>query len=151
MESGMSDNYNEVDDDGDEDFKNLRAKAKKADQYERELATLKRENAFIKAGVPMDDPKMGYFVKGYEGDLEPDKIRSAAIEAGFMAAPVQEADPAVEQAQQGQQRVMAASSGTEPVNDQAGVRYGMQQAAAEGGLSGLSAFTQQYGITFEER
>lgn len=148
----MSDNYNEVDDNGDEDdFKNLRAKAKKADQYERELATLKRENAFIKAGVPMDDPRMGYFVKGYEGDLEPDKIRSAAIEAGFMAAPVQEADPAVEQAQQGQQRVMAAASGTEPVNDQAGVQYGMQQAAAEGGLAGLSAFTKQYGITFEER
>lgn len=143
----MSDNYNETDD-GDEDFKNLRAKARKADQYERELENLKRELAFTKAGIPMEDPKMGYFVKGYEGDLDPSSIKQAAIDAGFIAAPQQQADPVLDQAREGQQRVLAASAGTEPVDDGAGIQYGMEQAYNEGGLEGLSAFTQQYGVTF---
>ena len=144
----MSNNYSEPDDDGDEDFKNLRAKAKKADQYERELETLKRELAFTRAGIPMEDPKMGYFVKGYEGDLDPSSIKQAAIDAGFLAPAQQASDPAVDQAREGQQRVLAASSGTEPVDDGAGVRYGMEQAYNEGGLEALSAFTEQYGVTF---
>ena len=144
----MSDNYNEPEDDGDEDFKNLRAKAKKADQYERELESLKRELAFTRAGIPMEDPKMGYFVKGYEGDLDPSSIKQAAIDAGFIAAPPPQADPVIDQARQGQQRVMAAASGTEPIDDGMGVQYGMEQAYNEGGLEGLSAFTQQYGVTF---
>ena len=143
----MTDNYNEPDDDGDEDFKNLRAKAKKADQYERENLSLKREMAFVKAGIPMEDPRMGYFVKGYEGDLEPSSIKQAAIDAGFIAAEVV-VDPALDQARAGQQRVLAASSGSSPVDDGAGIAYGMQQAYAEGDLDGLSAYTAQYGITF---
>jgi ribosomal protein L12E/L44/L45/RPP1/RPP2 len=144
----MSNNYSEPDDDGDEDFKNLRAKAKRADQLERENATLKRDIAFVKAGIPMEDPRMGYFVKGYEGDLDPDSIKQAAVDAGFIAATPAPADPALDQARAGQQRVLAASSGTEPVDDGAGIMFGMQQAYAEGDLEGLSAFTQQYGVTF---
>jgi hypothetical protein len=144
----MSDNYNEPDDDGDEDFKNLRAKAKKADQYERELNAMKREVAFVKAGIPLDDPKVGYFVKGYDGELEPDAIRSAAIEAGFMSPPAAVPDPALDQARSGQQRVMAATSGADSVDDMDGVRYGMEQAYGEGDLEGLSAYTSQYGVTF---
>lgn len=145
----MADNYNEVDDDdSDEDFKNLRAKAKKADQFERELAQAKRELAFTKAGIPSDDPRMGYFVKGYDGDLEPTAIRQAAIEAGFMQAPPQVVDPAVQQAQHGQAAVMAASSGAESGDDYTGIAFGMEQAFAEGDLEALSAYTQQFGVTF---
>lgn len=145
----MSDNYTQPVDDDDEDFKNLRAKAKKADQYEREVMTLKRENAFIKAGVNMDDPKMGYFVKGYDGELTSEAIKEAAISAGFMAAPAAAApDPAVQQAQAGQAAVVAASAGTQPEFDTDAVAYGMQQALAEGGMDGLAAYAQQYGITF---
>lgn len=144
----MSDTYNENDENLDaEDFKQLRAKAKKYDTVERENAQLKRENAFIKAGIPMEDPKIGYFVKGYEGDLEPSSIRQAAIDAGFITV-TEQPDPVLDQAREGQQRVMAASAGTEPVNDGTGVQYGMEQAYEQGGLEGLSQFTQQYGITF---
>lgn len=145
----MSDNYNETDEQGDEDFKNLRAKAKKADQYERELNDMKRQMAFIQAGVPMDDPKMAYFVKGYEGELDAEAIKGAAVEAGFMAAPAPpEPDAAVQQAQQSQERVVAASSGTAPSFDENSVAYGMQQALAEGGLEAMSEYAAQYGITF---
>lgn len=147
----MSEQYIENDDqqdDGNEDFKNLRAKAKKADTYERENMTLKRELAFVKAGVPLDDPKMSYFVKGYDGELDPQAIKDAAVEAGFMAAPVVQPDPAVEQAKAGQAAVMAASAESTPSADPNSVRYEMEQAYKEGGLEGLSAVTARHGVTF---
>jgi len=146
----MSDQYDDTNENesGDEDFKNLRAKARKADTLERENAQIKRELAFVKAGVPLDDPKMTYFVKGYDGDLEPQAINQAAIEAGFMSAPQQPVDPAVQQAQAGQAAVMAASTGTEPGFDETAIDYQMEQAYAQGGLQGLSDVAQQYGVTF---
>jgi hypothetical protein len=146
----MSDQYSDTSDDGqsDEDFKNLRAKAKKADVLERENQTLKRDMAFVKAGVPMDDPRMSYFVKGYDGDLEPSAIKQAAIDAGFMPAPTQQVDPVVQQAQAGQAAVMNAASGVVPSFDESAVDFQMEEAYAQGGLEGLSAVAQQYGVTF---
>lgn len=150
----MTDNYTEpteIDEpDDNDDFKNLRAKARKADQYEREMNSMKRELAFIKAGVPMDDPKMSYFVKGYEGDLEPDAIRGAAVEAGFMAAPTQEPDLAVEQAQRGQEAMVSAAAGTQPAADLTGALYQLEQAYNEGGTDAMLAVAQQYGIRTAE-
>ena len=147
----MSEQYNEMHDDdeqGNEDFKNLRAKARKADQYEKENSSLKRELAFVKAGIQTDDPKMAYFVKGYDGDLEPQAVRQAAIEAGFIAAPTDEPDPAVLAAQAGQAAVQAASSGTEPQFDERAIDYQMEQAYQQGGLQALSDVAQKYGVTF---
>jgi hypothetical protein len=145
----MADNYTDPDDGDDaDDFKNMRAKARKADQLEKENAALKRENAFVRAGIPIEDARMGYFVKGYEGDLDPNSIKQAAIDAGFMAAPERTPDPAVDQSREGQQRVMDASVGANPIDDFAGIDYQMEQAYNEAGLDGLSAVTQQYGVTF---
>jgi hypothetical protein len=64
------------------------------------------EAAFTKAGIPMDDPRIGYFVKGYDGELEPTAIREAAVSAGFIQAPPQTVDPTVQQAREGQERVL---------------------------------------------
>jgi len=60
-------------------------------QLESENATLKawanealdasRELAFVKAGIDTADPMAKYFVKGYDGEISPDAIRAAAIEA----------------------------------------------------------------------
>lgn len=60
-------------------------------RLESENATLKawanealdatRELAFVKAGIDSADPMTKYFVKGYDGELSPDAIRAAAIEA----------------------------------------------------------------------
>jgi hypothetical protein len=150
----MSDNYTDdtiEGDEGNEDFKNLRAKARKADTLERENAQMKRELAFTKAGIPMEDPKLGYFLKGYDGDLEPEQIRQAAVEAGFIPAPEQPADPAVDQAREGQARVMAASSGTTAEFDEAAVGYAMEQAYKEGGIPALSNVARQYGVTIEHQ
>jgi hypothetical protein len=156
----MSDNYTnpDLDDDDDEadepdagtkEFRNMRAKVKKYDAVERENQNLKRELAFTKAGIPMEDPRMGYFVKGYEGDLEPEAIRSAAVQAGFIQIQQQPANPVVEQAKQGQDRVMAASQGAGTQFDLDSVEYAMEQAYREGGIEGLSGVAEQYGVTFQ--
>lgn len=135
--------------DGNEDFKNLRAKARKSDKLEQENAQLARENAFLKAGIPMEDPKMGYFLKGYEGDLEPTAIKQAAIDAGFITVAAAPPDPAVTQHRQGQAAVTAASAGTEPEFDANAGLYAMEQAYNEGGLEAMFSVAQQYGVGME--
>jgi hypothetical protein len=150
----MADNYtdddldNEMDEYGDETPKGLRRAANKAKKLEAELNTLRRELAFAKAGIPMNDPKMGYFIKGYEGELEPDAIREAAEEAGFLqveSAPVQAQQEAPDMA--AQQRIMRASVGaaTEDISEEAAIAR-MEEAMQEGGLPALLEVAQQYGI-----
>lgn len=80
--------------DPDSSIRQLRAKAKQADvekerasEAERKLAALQRENAFMKAGIDLTDARAAYFVKGYDGDLDPAAIRAEAESAGFLAAP----------------------------------------------------------------
>lgn len=90
--------YDEDDDDGtpppvktpppppsNKDLRNLRRKAQERDQMEAELAQLKRERAFSKAGIDPDDPKAKYFIKGYDGDLTDEAIRTEAEAAGFLS------------------------------------------------------------------
>lgn len=98
-----------------EDLKNLRNKAREADRLQAEHAAAQRELAFAKAKLDLDDPKMTYFVKGYEGELTSDAIRQAAEEAGFLqpAAPQQPQVPAQELAQH-QQLGAASAGGTAP-------------------------------------
>jgi len=52
----------------------LKAKAEEASAAARKLA-------FVEAGVDPNLPVAKYFMKGYDGDLTPDAIRQAAIEA----------------------------------------------------------------------
>jgi hypothetical protein len=63
----------------------LRLAASKSKKLEQELNELKRELAFAKAGLPMNDPKMNYFIKGYDGEMSAAAIREAALEAGFLS------------------------------------------------------------------
>lgn len=55
------------------------------------IAELTKTNAFLTAGVNPGDtenPMVRYFVKGYDGDLDPTAIREAAV-AAKVIAPVQ--------------------------------------------------------------
>ena len=105
---------------------------------------LERENAFLRAGVDVDNPRNSYFIKGYEGELTPDAIKAAGIEAGFIEAPAP--DPAVQQHQQGQAQVQAASAGTEAVYDPMGAVYDMEKAFAEGGVDAMIAAGTPHGL-----
>lgn len=56
-----------------------------------------RELAFFKAGVDLNTPMAKYFVKGYEGELTPDAIRTAAEEAQLIQPKVAPQETQAEQ------------------------------------------------------
>lgn len=151
----MSDNYTDDDfdleDDDSNSIQSLRRAANAAKKLKAENARMKRELAFAKAGIPLTDPRMNYFVKGYEGELEPDAIREAATEAGFLAAPVAAQEQAVDTNAEAvasiQQRVMAASAGAtaEDISEAAAIAR-MESAMQEGGLEAMLDVARQYGI-----
>jgi hypothetical protein len=94
-------------------------------------------------------------VKGYEGDLEPEAIREAAVEAGFLvtqdASQEQPSEPGVEVAAQAQQRVMAASAGatSEDISEAAAISR-MEAAMQEGGIEAMLDVARQYGVPTSE-
>jgi hypothetical protein len=148
--SDYEDNFDSNDGDaiGDGgDIKSLRRAANGKKQLEKELADIKRELAFAKAGLPMNDPRMNYFVKGYDGDMTAEAIREAAMEAGFLAAQVQGEDPAISNAAAAQQRVMSASSGVayEGLSEEAALAQ-LESAMEEGGIEAMLDVARQFGI-----
>ena len=145
----MSDNYTDDDFDSNDDdnsIPNLRRAANKSKKLEAELNSLRRELAFARAGITLDDPRMSYFIKGYDGELEADAIKAAAIEAGFLANQ-QEAAQQPPVNIEGQQRVMAASAGAMPedVTEEAALSR-LESAMEEGGVEAFLDVVRQYGI-----
>lgn len=65
-------------------MKQLEKELNESKQALAEAEALKREVAFIKAGIPMDNPMAKYFVKGYEGEVSAEAIRQAAEEANLI-------------------------------------------------------------------
>lgn len=107
----MADEYDYEDDDNDQQqdhLKELRRKAREHDKLMAQIQQKDRELAFAKAKLDLDDPKLKYFIKGYEGDLTPEAIREQAISDGFLPKP----EPTVPSEElTSQQRIAAASSG----------------------------------------
>jgi ribosomal protein L12E/L44/L45/RPP1/RPP2 len=132
------------------DIKSLRKAANRSKKLEAELNSLRREMAFAKAGLPLDDPKMNYFVKGYEGEMSAEAIRQAALEAGFLASQSSQEkapDPALQAAAAAQTRVMQASAGAAVEGEsEASALAHLEQAMAEGGIEAMIQVAQQYGI-----
>lgn len=94
-----------------ERMKELEAENKTLREQAAEAARLKRERAFSKVGIDPEDPAARYFVKGYEGDLEPEAIRQAAIEARLLS-PDPTPQDAEEQQAWGRTNQVAAGSQT---------------------------------------
>ncbi len=101
-------------------IRGLEEKAARADALAAEVETLKKESVFNTALAGIDHPGLPYFKDGYKGDLTPEAIRQAAIEAGFgreatdpvpatqQQAPAQAGDLAAHQ------RMAAAQTGAAP-------------------------------------
>lgn len=68
-------------------FKDLERRAKAGDETAKLLEAANRRLAFADAGINTSDPKLAYFVRGYDGEMTADAIRAAAAEAGFIDAP----------------------------------------------------------------
>lgn len=149
----MSNNYTDDDFDEleleteDETPKGLRKAANRAKQLERELNDLKRRLAFTEAGIPLNDPKMNYFVKGYEGEMSAEAIRQAALEAGFLQTQQPVEDQQATVAAAAQQRVMAASAGAayEDMSEAAALAQ-LEAAMEEGGIEAMLDVARQFGI-----
>ena len=149
----MSDNYNDDDldldiEDDSTDIRGLRRAANQAKKLKAEMAQIRRELAFAKAGLPLDDPKMNYFIRGYDGEMEPDVIRETAMQAGFLISQGSSQEPQTNQGfQQSQQRVMSASAGAmSEDNSEAAAMSRMEAAMQEGGLEAMLDVARQYGI-----
>jgi hypothetical protein len=72
----------------------VRARMKELEKEAAELRkkvadaeTARRELAFVKAGIDPNSPMSKYFMKGYDGELDPDAIRQAAVEAQLISPP----------------------------------------------------------------
>lgn len=149
----MADNYidddvdsNDIDATDGESPRGLRRAANKSKQLEQELNNLKRELAFTKAGINPEDPKMKYFVKGYDGDMSADAVRQAAMEAGFIASQ-QGPNPVLQQAAASQERVIQASAGAVMEDASEEAAYARLEAAMEeGGVEAMMDVARQYGI-----
>src|SRR5262249_7677616 len=123
----------------------LREAAERGKAHSAENVTLKRENAFLKAGINTEDPKLAYFYKGYDGELTTEAILAAATSAGFIQA--QQQDPAHQANQQAEQRVVAASAGgSAEAGTLAAAQQQMAEALAQGGPNALALLLSQSGV-----
>jgi hypothetical protein len=129
-------------------MRQLREKAKKADEAERRAAELERRLAFAEAGIDMSDPKSRYFVAGYDGDLDRDAIRQAAERDGFLGGKTEDPPAPAPQASAEQaaiERISEAVEGApapEPTDEEAEHEAWARQAVNDQSLS-LRDFTMQ--------
>lgn len=99
-------------------MRQLEKELKAKEQELAEAAAARRELAFVKAGVPLDNPATKYFVKAYDGELTPEAIRSAAEEANFIQKTQVDAQSKTEQeAWNRVQKAQRAGETSEPVVD----------------------------------
>lgn len=96
----------------EENLKQLREKAKKAD----EIPNIQKELAMVKAGIDTDSPLGKFFFDGYKGELTKEAVIAAAQEIGLLEK--QAPDPGVTQeeksaTQERQQLVSGAAQASE--------------------------------------
>jgi len=119
------DNYDSEDQIEEPETRNpVRARMK---QLEKETAELrkqvaeaeaaKRELAFVKAGIDPLQPMSKYFVKAYDGELDPEAIRQAAVEAQLISPPDSQPTPSETQAWQRTAKLAAGSQTAQPPVD----------------------------------
>ena len=86
----------------------------RASAAEERLSGYERRDTFRTAGLDLDDARVKYFVKGYEGELDAEAIRQEAMAAGFLGddAPL----PEINASMQAEQRIQAVGEGGDPVS-----------------------------------
>ena len=87
----------------------------RAEAAEARLASYERQDTFRSAGIDLTDPRVKYFVKGYEGELDVDAIRMEAEAAGFLNIEPSN-QPVPNDMLVAEQRIQAAGEGGDPVS-----------------------------------
>lgn len=130
-------------------FKDMERKAKERDEVQKQLDAANRRLAFSDAGINTSDPKLGYFVKGYDGDMTPDAIRAAASEAGFIEAPRPDVPDEEIRAHERVSQAAAGGSSSDTVSETEildGARRAAAAAPSGGEAQAYAAFLASKGI-----
>ena len=102
--------------------RDLENRAKEAEQqaadYASRLESYERRDTFRSAGIDPDDARARYFVKAYDGEMDPDAIRAEAEAAGFLGsdAPAASPTPYMQDVLAAEQRIATAGEGGDPVS-----------------------------------
>jgi hypothetical protein len=139
----------------DSEWAQLRREAKAAKTAAEEANAAKRELAFMRAGIDSTDPKLSYFVKGYDGEIDADAIKSAAVEAGFLASALANtdpvSDPSVAANLDAASRIAAASTGaTTPSTAYQAAEASIVEAFTSGGQEALIAQMRSMGLIVKD-
>lgn len=144
----MADNdvIDDLNDEQDETPRGLRAAAGKAKRLESENEALKRQLAFARAGIAGDDDRTRIFINGYDGDLDPARIREVAESTGFLQAPAAptedpNADSAKAQQQFAQVTAPSAAAPATPTGEAA-----LVDAFQQGGVEALTNAVRAAGV-----
>lgn len=127
-------------------MKQLEKELREANKRLAETAEASKKLAFMEAGVPLDSPMAKYFIKGYDGDLNPEAIREAALEAQLIAPP-QKVDDTDKQAWRETNRIAA---GAEVSPAPPGWIQRINAANSESELMSIFAEAQAQGIDLGE-
>lgn len=103
-EDGGNDQQSQQSNASQNDLRELRKKAKQADDLAKKVAQFERENAFRDAGINPSEAKAKYFVKGYDGELTAEAIKAEALAAGILQTEEQKQETDAQQQQVEQQR-----------------------------------------------
>ena len=97
----------------------IRQLEKEAEEGRKALAEneqLKRERAFVQAGIPLDDKRATYFIAGYQGDQNPEAIRQEWNESFGGTSGVQQQTIDLDLAAQQQAQNLVSGAGSLPPN-----------------------------------
>jgi hypothetical protein len=133
-------------------IRGLEEKAKRADELAAQVEQLTRESVFTTALTGIDHPGLSYFKSGYDGDLTPEAIRQAALEAGFGREETTEPPPAQPQGTPqvpdlaAHQRMAAAQAGAAPPPPFDPIEAINNANSAEEVMQIIEAHGEKYGV-----
>jgi hypothetical protein len=151
--SEYADEFYEDEDDQPQESNPVRARMKQLEKENREYKKMlaeaqeaKKEMAFVKGGLDMNHPMAKYFIKGYDGELEPDAVRQALEEAQLIT-PQPQMDASERQGWQETNKVAAGSEVSPPPPSWA---KRIQDASSERELYAIFEEAQAQGIDLGE-
>lgn len=125
----------------------LRKEKKARSDAERERDEARRALAFFQAGIDPADARLGYFVRGYQGEMTPTAIKDAATSAGFLQAPPQGPTPEQQAQLAAQERAsQVAAAAQAPENGIDARNQALNEAYAQGGTGAVLAKLTEWGI-----
>ena len=148
--SDFADNYEEDDYEEQASETNpVRARMKQLEKSVREkdallakYAETEKKMTFMEAGVDTSDPKFKYFVKAYDGEMNPEAITQALVEAQLIApqSNPQDADKAA------WQQTNKIAAGAETASEGPSWVKRIRDASSEEELSTIFAEAQAQGV-----